>query len=244
VAWFKQELARHGERPHFLLIERFLLAGLPVTLCRWLGRLLRALGQPRLGNQLIASFGTSPDPWRVAAEVEAYQRRFVHAWQAQHLDVLVCPAMAMPAPRHGKTPALNCTTSYTSLFNLLQFPAGHVPITRVAPDEADPAAYVGLVAPSERDIIHDLIREELRGSEGLPVGVQVCALPFQDELVLAVMRLLQPAFPWQPAPTLSGTLHTATATTRSPQFKGEADDNEDEDELTPAAYLLKHALNN
>ena len=42
-----------------------------------------------------------------------------------------------------------------------------------------------------KDAFHAKAVEHVAGSVGMPVGVQVIALPFQDEMVLRVMRDLE-----------------------------------------------------
>ena len=70
------------------------------------------------------------------------------------------------------------------LYNLLGYPAGVVPFTRVREDVA-----IGR-APS-RDLIERAALETERGSAGLPVGVQIVARPWRDHVALAAMRAVE-----------------------------------------------------
>ncbi|KAK1795849.1 hypothetical protein P4O66_009872 [Electrophorus voltai] len=78
--------------------------------------------------------------------------------------------------------------SYTVMYNLLNFPAGVVPVTTVtADDEAQMNRYRGNFA----DIWDKLFlkkQEAVQDSVGLPVAVQCVSLPWQDELCLRFMR--------------------------------------------------------
>jgi Asp-tRNA(Asn)/Glu-tRNA(Gln) amidotransferase A subunit family amidase len=47
--------------------------------------------------------------------------------------------------------------------------------------------------PEQQDMFAARARREAFGSAGLPVGVQVAALPFHDETVLRVMGMLEGA---------------------------------------------------
>lgn len=70
------------------------------------------------------------------------------------------------------------------LYNLLGFPAGVVPVTRVREDECD-------ARPETRDAVQRVAREVDRGSAGLPVGVQVVARPWMEHIALAAMAQVE-----------------------------------------------------
>jgi hypothetical protein len=67
---------------------------------------------------------------------------------------------------------------------LLGLPAGVAPVTHVRPGEE-----------SERSIGKDSVERAARtvemGSAGLPVGVQVVARPWREDIVLALMTALE-----------------------------------------------------
>jgi Asp-tRNA(Asn)/Glu-tRNA(Gln) amidotransferase A subunit family amidase len=87
--------------------------------------------------------------------------------QMRKYPILLCPAAAIPAFRHGernwtvegKTVSYLDAWSYTEWFNLLGNPGAVVPISQ-SPDE-------------------------------LPIGVQIVGLPWQEEQVLAVAAALE-----------------------------------------------------
>ena len=87
--------------------------------------------------------------------------------QVQKHPILVCPAAAIPAFRHGerswqiqgKTVEYLDAWSYTAWFNLLGNPAAVVPVTH--------------------------------STEGLPIGVQIVGRPWEEEQVLAVAEILE-----------------------------------------------------
>ena len=62
-----------------------------------------------------------------------------------------------------------------------------------------PWSIIGEGEESDRERVRDsVVRKAIAtetGSVGLPVGVQVAALPWQEHLVLAVMRQLEEAIP-------------------------------------------------
>jgi Asp-tRNA(Asn)/Glu-tRNA(Gln) amidotransferase A subunit family amidase len=87
--------------------------------------------------------------------------------QMQEYPILLCPAAAIPAFRHGerswqvggKTVNYLDAWSYTEFFNLLGNPAAVVPVGR--------------------------------SSEGLPLGVQIVGRPWEEEHVLSVAAMLE-----------------------------------------------------
>ncbi len=69
-------------------------------------------------------------------------------------------------------------------WTLLNFPAGVVPVSRVLPGEA--SRYDG-----GDDRIAKKVRSIMAGSEGLPLGVQVVAKPYQEQALLTVMAAIE-----------------------------------------------------
>jgi fatty acid amide hydrolase len=94
---------------------------------------------------------------------------------------------ALPALRHGTAARLIVAAAPCLLANLLDLPAGAVPVTEVRPDEE-------ATRPRSRDPVLRAAAECDRGSAGLPVGVQVVACPGRDEdTVLDVMAAVEAA---------------------------------------------------
>ena len=113
------------------------------------------------------------------------------------IDLILCPAYALPPIRHGATEMMPMPGAYIPLANVTGFPAGVVPVTRVRANEESDRA------PS-RDLIDRVARETERGSAGLPIAVQVIARPWREHLALAAMAQIeavarkQPDYPARP----------------------------------------------
>ena len=117
----------------------------------------------------------------------AYQRRFLQALDSDDggpFDVIICPACAVPAIRHGASKDLLTAGGYAVLYNLLGYPAGAVPVTRVHPDEESPRK-------RSRDRVEQAARAAEQESAGLPIGVQVVARPWREHVALAAMRAIE-----------------------------------------------------
>jgi fatty acid amide hydrolase len=124
--------------------------------------------------------------WRLIEEEDAYRTRFLGALDAGRFDAIICPPFALPAVPHGgymAGPAL----SYAMLYNLLGMPAGVVAATRVRPGEESDR-------PSSRDVVEQAARDAEAGSTGLPVGVQIVARHWREDVLLAVMAALETHF--------------------------------------------------
>lgn len=183
--------------------------------------LLRALGRPREADLIAAARKRSVEElWALNARADAAKRAYYDAWKAAGLDVLIAPGLGLPAFPHGAAAELTPACSYAFLFNLLDMPAGALPVTRVRLGED-----VYLPRPQHRDDIGAAAVSAAAGSAGLPVGVQVVALPFKDELAIRFMRELEgllrnadasrgAAGGGVPESTLAATLAAAAAAAR------------------------------
>ncbi len=161
------------------------IAGIPNSWRPLLGGLARGLGQGRLAAQIGAIRERTVDEyWALIEWQDAYRRRFAAELDRGGFDAILCPPHALPALTHGAAYYLTSAASYAMLFNLLGMPAGVVPVTRVRADEAHPRGG-GL------DVVLKTARAVERGSAGLPVGVQVVARHWREDVVLALMATLE-----------------------------------------------------
>ncbi len=100
------------------------------------------------------------------------------------IDAVLSPASPLPALRHGASAEVGVMGVYNSIYNVLGWPAGVVPWTRVRRDEEVPRA-------ASKDPCEIAARETERGSAGLPIGVQIATRPWHDHVTLAVMAALE-----------------------------------------------------
>jgi fatty acid amide hydrolase len=168
------------------------ISRVPAPLRRPIAALLETAGQPRLANGFRWSPRLSAGGYWLLSEQRAdWRRRFLAAMDAQRLDAIVCPPHAVPAMRHGATYFLYDTPSYLMRFNVLGMPAGVVAATRVRDGEESDR-------PANRDVVEREARRTEEGSAGLPVGVQVAARHWREDVVLAVMGALEQEFSTRP----------------------------------------------
>uniref|UniRef100_A0A8D0UE74 Amidase domain-containing protein n=1 Tax=Sus scrofa TaxID=9823 RepID=A0A8D0UE74_PIG len=117
---------------------------LPDPVKRFLAGILR-FTEP-LTSQLLEELrgvGTPKKLWEQHTAVEEYQQEFIAKWRSLDLDVLLAPALG-PAFYIGYPAKAARSSFYLALYNLLNFPAGVVPVTTVTPqDEEELAFYRG-----------------------------------------------------------------------------------------------------
>ena len=141
--------------------------------------------------------------WKLTARLEAYRRRTIARWDDAGLDGVVMPAAATPALPHGTGVELIPAGAAAYLANVLGVPAGTVPAVRVGEDDVAADLAVGNRTGCDR-----LTRLAARcgvGSVGLPVGAQVLARHWREDIVFAAMTAIEAAVtlppPWTRGPT-------------------------------------------
>lgn len=121
-----------------------------------------------------------------------YALRFRRTLDASRVDVILGPPDALPALKHGSSPTVSaCSISYPGLYSLLGMPCGVVAATRVRAGE-ETERFGG------REFFERASRRIESGSAGLPVGVQVAARHWREDVVLAIMSALEDHFRQQP----------------------------------------------
>ena len=120
-------------------------------------------------------------------ERDAFRRQFLASLDRDRLDGLICPPHALPALTHGSGEPLFAAASQAVTYNLLGVPAGVVATTRVRRGEESDRS------PSRDRSDRAAIGVE-QGSAGLPVGVQVVARHWREDVVLAIMSALEAHF--------------------------------------------------
>jgi fatty acid amide hydrolase len=134
--------------------------------------------------------------WRLQSERKKYRQDFFDAWKsAGNFDVVLTPVHVLPAVEHGTFKKISFTCSFTLVFNVLDLPAGVIPITTVdAARDAYTKPAVGLLEKTARSCYN------LKEQHGLPLGIQVVGQPFKDETVLRAMRIIEKLVDFQPRP--------------------------------------------
>ena len=167
-----------------------LAAGLPLWLRGIAGFAFDVRGQRRSARNLrrFAS-GSVDEYWQTVEAVADFRNELLRSFETADggpIDVVICPAYAVPAVRHGATELMPIPGAYGPIANVSGFPAGVVPVTRVRSGEESDR----LVS---RDAVDLVARECEQDSAGLPIAVQVIARPWRDHVALAAMAAIEAA---------------------------------------------------
>lgn len=162
----------------------------------WLGSMVTRDG--RL-HELLGQTVTKPVKDLVSLQGGRVElcKAFDRAWIASGIDVLLCPPNALPAVPYGTFTELNFATTYTVLWNLLDYSAGVIsPVVKVDPSiDGPPVPYSEQPGIRSPRFLDSRLQKYYRPEEmaGLPVGVQIVGPPYTEELVLAAMKSCQDA---------------------------------------------------
>ena len=173
-------------------ISGLLQAGnMPGPMRKLVAGMMRNSGQKRLSRILSQTGGRSAELyWKLLEERNMYRLNFLGAMDAGRFDAIICPPTSLPAVTHGSTANLPDFDSYARLFNVLGMPAGVVAASRVrVGEESD--------RPASQDPAEQAACQVEKNSVGLPVGVQVAARHWREDIVLAVMNALESHFSTQ-----------------------------------------------
>jgi fatty acid amide hydrolase len=142
------------------------------------------------GNQRLAEFYKINQGISAEEILEKFRNlqdnvhEVVKDWQEKGIDAVICPNFGLVAPQHGLTVEVAPSLVYSFIINSMGLPAGSVPAGLVKPEEA-------FYTDIENDLLTLSCNKVMSESAGLPYSIQVISLPFQDEIVLKVMKKLE-----------------------------------------------------
>ena len=156
------------------------------SLPRWIRPFLAAF-MWIIGNRIDAAalIATGPRSKKGFKKLIARRKKIVEHMQntAKRFDAILCPVSSLPALKHGTAARLVAAASPCLLANLVDLPAGVIPVTRVSEGEQ-----YGRHFSFDR-VLRTAIQTDV-GSTGLPIGVQVIGLN-GDPVERTVLDLMQ-----------------------------------------------------
>jgi fatty acid amide hydrolase len=160
------------------------VARMPPSLRLAAARVAGLAGQKRLRRFLeVMGEKSIADLWRLTASLRNVRAAILMAMKTAGIDLILCPVHATAALPHGFSKDFALAGSPSMIWNVVQFPAGVVPVSRVRSSEAKRAK------PGDR--LEKKAAEVDMQSVGLPVGVQVVARPWEEDRVLAAMLAIE-----------------------------------------------------
>jgi fatty acid amide hydrolase len=164
----------------------FRMARLPKTMLRGMASIAKRNGEQRT-SLLLRALGKKPvsELWKITAERTKLQRQEMEAWERAGLDVIIGPPTVTVAAMHKQTSDWSMGAYHTMRYNVLDLPAGVVPVSRVIQGEDIPRAV--------EDRLDKKAAMFEANSLGLPLSVQVIGKPWREDQVLSVMNHIEMA---------------------------------------------------
>lgn len=141
--------------------------------------------QPRLGY-LVSKTGevSCHEYLNNAGRILELKSEWVKYYRSKKLDFIIAPGFGCQAIAHGLSNDASLAGAYTYIWNILAMTTGALPITVVREDEQH-------YESKWDDDITAVLQQNAKETIGLPVGIQVVSLPFAEEKVLGLMKLIE-----------------------------------------------------
>lgn len=131
---------------------------------------------------------SSIDICSLTAQREAFKASWFKFWNEQELDFMLSAPNSLPAIPHGGMKQAWKACGYSVLFNLLDYAAGVLPVTKVnAKMDKLPKSF----KPSNNIEAGMYKLYDAEAMHGLPVGVQVIGKRLEEEKVLEGMKIVE-----------------------------------------------------
>ena len=185
-----------GEEPCWPYKDAYLRAAYPL-LIPWLNFWRKNSGYHKsYEHSKLEKSLNYPEFCSLMREINEYRLEFNQYWQNMKLDAVICPIWPLVAPYHKDTIKLAPAFSYAYYWNLLDFPAGVIPIKLIQEGENKYESNVN-------DAYAKDAQKTMENSVGLPVCIQVVGNTYKDEIVLKVMKIIQDLYQFYHLPSIN-----------------------------------------
>ncbi|XP_035705299.1 fatty-acid amide hydrolase 1 isoform X2 [Folsomia candida] len=127
---------------------------------------------------------TSEGLWRNIVDRKLMLDYIKGQFLANNIDLLITPAFPFPAIPYNMPGKILQAVVYTMPWNLMDFPAGVARFGRESGTNFHSYSH-------QDDFILRLAQKGAKQSIGMPIGLQIVGLPYQEELVLRGMTILE-----------------------------------------------------
>ncbi|KAJ3332738.1 hypothetical protein HDU93_008960, partial [Gonapodya sp. JEL0774] len=127
--------------------------------------------------------------WKRVIVREVLKAKYLGQMNALGIDFFVCPTVALPSCLHNGSSDTVAAILYTFLFNFIDLPAGVIPVTHTHLSDTKPAEFVAR-NEWEKKVWDHYDSEKL---EKVPVGVQIVGRRYNDEKLVACMKVVDAA---------------------------------------------------
>ena len=154
---------------------------LVVSLLKKIGQKRSAVYDEYMGSKDTVSYN------KMVMEKIRLQEKFEEIFRKHNLDAIISPIFSTPPCRHNEFKKTGYGVMYTAVFNIVDHPCVTIPRVHII-EKADTNLNEYKDRKYGEDPITKAMRASLEGSEGLPIGVQVSTLTYQDEKCLGVSK--------------------------------------------------------
>lgn len=189
VALRKQRCGEHNDKG----VDRFMSAArLPRFVKKIWAWFLENVWGDKVWATLVRDWNekTIVERWDLVAEREGYKAQFFDVWKSSGIDFLLTVPNATPAFPHNGLLETYASCGYTFMFNLLDYAAGVIPVTKVD-KEKDALPKDFNIKKLNRVAYGAYSQYDATKMHGLPVGVQIVAPRLFEETCLAAMHLVE-----------------------------------------------------
>ena len=160
------------------------LMSIPNYIRKTLAGLFGLLGRSREKDLITWSNGkiTLNEFFEELTKLNYLKNEFYQMFQELKFDAIISPVTPFLAPHHGDSKDLVPFVHFSILINILDLPAGVIPIGKAGKIEPYTDTY--------NDKFTKLINKNLKNGEHLPIGIQIATLTHQDEACLAIMKVV------------------------------------------------------
>ncbi|KAI0927448.1 hypothetical protein AcV5_007990 [Taiwanofungus camphoratus] len=177
----------------------------PLSLFGWMGSITAWLLRTVLGEGMLSRIlgrlrrKTVHEYWGTIIEKREYTKTFYkEVWNKHELDGLIAPVLPLPILPHGACKTLFSIATSNVLYNVLECPVGVVPVTHVDPSRdivstewTDTKVGTGHGSPLlEARLYRRGGFYDAEKMAGVPVGVQIVGKRWEEEKVIAIMKVV------------------------------------------------------
>ena len=120
-------------------------------------------------------------------EKETIRNKFTQIWTEKKIDILLTPVFPLTAPKPEDIEKILPYLTFCSLTNAFDMPSGTIPVRQVTAEEE-------IFVSKFNDSISNIYRNNIQGSKGLPIGIQISTMSYEDELCLGFMKQIEEIF--------------------------------------------------
>ncbi|KAF4581708.1 hypothetical protein EYR40_002724 [Pleurotus pulmonarius] len=175
----------------------FTLISLPLFLKKAIAYFLKPFDPIYAGFLEILHPKTIVEERQLVVARDEYRNQWHEQWQLDNLDFVLTPPHPLPAFKHRQCEKVTLMSAgMTLIFNLLDYSAGVMPVTKV--DKLTDSHPADFFSSQEYRNLNSIARGahsvyDAEEMHGLPVGIQVVGRRFEEEKVLEGMRVIQHA---------------------------------------------------